>query len=302
VTEGAGRGVGGDAKGSLTDKRKGTPSLAPMGSGGASAGSTSAGSTSAGSTSAGSTSAGSTSAGGASTGNGSYRPPQASSPGARAVAGATSSGVATSGVATSGVATSGVATSGNAAGSVLPPPVIEAGKGPSAGSPLASLELLAERYASLTDDAAFSADEAVDRQIAGLEAWCRAAIWRERRDLSRFWVLRSIAFMGVTVASAAPYLPGSSPALPLSAGTLAAIALAIDSAWPPAADRVSRHRAIRELRELQHTLRLKWDKVRLAHPERFSPKRIAHALSLLDAAQAKREEIGGYLNDSSPGV
>ena len=277
MTEGAGRGVGGDAKGSLTDKRKGTPSLAPMGSGGASAGSTSAGSTS---------------AGGASTGNGSYRPPQASSPGARAVAGATSSGVATS----------GVATSGNAAGSVLPPPVIEAGKGPSAGSPLASLELLAERYASLTDDAAFSADEAVDRQIAGLEAWCRAAIWRERRDLSRFWVLRSIAFMGVTVASAAPYLPGSSPALPLSAGTLAAIALAIDSAWPPAADRVSRHRAIRELRELQHTLRLKWDKVRLAHPERFSPKRIAHALSLLDAAQAKREEIGGYLNDSSPGV
>jgi hypothetical protein len=167
---------------------------------------------------------------------------------------------------------------------------------------LTNLDILAERYALLADDTAFSADEAVDRQIAALEAWCRAAIWRERRDLSRFWVLRSIAFMGVTVASAAPYLPGSSPALPLTAGTLAVVALAIDSAWPPAVDRVSRHRAIRELRQLQHTLRLRWDKVRLAHPERFSPKRIAHALSLLDAAQAKREEIGGYLTDSSPGV
>jgi len=216
---------------------------------------------------------------------GSVRPAQASSPGARAMAGAVAA-----------------ATSSAAPGSVLPPPVTEPGRGGSSSSAAANLDILAERYASLADDAAFSADDAVDRQIAALETWCRAAIWRERGDLARFWILRAGAFVGITVASAAPYLPGSSPALPLGAGTLAVVALAIDTAWPPSADRAARRRAIRELRELQHTLRLKWDKVRLAHPERFSPKRIAHALALLDAAQAKREEVGGYLTDSSPGV
>jgi len=229
-----------------------------------------------------------TTAAASSTANGSYRPPQPSYPGARAVAGAAASTSASS-------------------GSVIPPPAAEIAKGATAApSPVATspanLDILAERYAALAEDATFSADEAVDRQIAALEAWCHAAIWRERRDLSRYWVLRSVTFMGVTIASAAPYLPGAPPALALVAGTLAVVALAIDSAWPPTADRVSRHRAIRELRELQHTLRLKWDKVRLAHPERYSPKRIAHALALLDAAQAKREEIGGYLTDSSPGV
>jgi len=49
-------------------------------------------------------------------------------------------------------------------------------------------------------------------------------------------------------------------------------------------------------------LKLRWDKVRLAHPNPLSPKRVAHALVLLDAISAKREEIGKYLGDASPGV
>lgn len=267
MTESAQRGTGSESKGAPADKRK-PLSGAPANGGG--------------------------SLGAGSSGSGSYRPPQASTAGARAGSGVTSG-------------SSSSANASSAGGSVIPPPAAEIAKGSgatsgtSASSP-ANLDILAERYAALAEDATFSADEAVDRQIAGLEAWCKAAIWRERRDLSRFWVLRSVTFMGATVASAAPYLPGAPPALALISGTLAVAALAIDSAWPPVADRVSRHRAIRELRELQHTLRLKWDKVRLAHPERYSPKRIAHALALLDAAQAKREEIGTYLIDSSPGV
>lgn len=268
MAESAQRGTSSESKGAPADKRK-SLSGAPASTTGSSA------------------------LGSNGTASGSYRPPQASTPGARVVSGVT--------------AASSSASGSSAGGSVIPPPAAEIAKGSgatagtSASSP-ANLDILAERYAALAEDASFSADEAVDRQIAGLEAWCKAAIWRERRDLSRFWVLRSVTFMGVTVASAAPYLPGAPPALALVAGTLAVAALAVDSAWPPTGDRVSRHRAIRELRELQHTLRLKWDKVRLAHPERFSPKRIAHALALLDAAQAKREEIGTYLVDSSPGV
>jgi len=263
VAEGTERGSSGDPKGSLADKRKGASGAPPASSSAGHAGGHAA----------------------TSSGNGSFRPPQASVTGlgARAVAGATSS-------------------ASSSAGSVIPPPAADIGKGATPASSPANLDILAERYAALAGEATFSADDAVDRQIAGLEDWCRTAIWRERRDLIRFWVLRSIAFVGTTVASAAPFVPGAPPHLPLVAGTLAVVALATDSAWPETADRVSRHRAIRELRELQHTLRLRWDKVRLAHPERFSPKRIAHALALLDAAQAKREEIGGYLTDSSPGV
>ena len=84
--------------------------------------------------------------------------------------------------------------------------------------------------------------------------------------------------------------------------SVAAIAIAIDAAWPTTADRKARQRAVHDLRELQHTLKLKWDKVRLAYPDPQTPKRIAHALALLDAVQAKREEIGKYLGNPRPGM
>ena len=63
-----------------------------------------------------------------------------------------------------------------------------------------------------------------------------------------------------------------------------------------------RRLAIHDLRELQHTLKLKWDKVRLAYPDPNTAKRIAHALALLDATHAKREEISRYLGDGAPGM
>jgi hypothetical protein len=63
-------------------------------------------------------------------------------------------------------------------------------------------------------------------------------------------------------------------------------------------------RAVFDLRELQNTLKLRWDKVCLAHPDASAPQRTAHALALLDQLQAKREEIGKYLGsaEASPGV
>ena len=59
-------------------------------------------------------------------------------------------------------------------------------------------------------------------------------------------------------------------------------------------------RAVHDLRELQNSVKLRWDKVRLAYPESNAPKRVAHALALLDMIQAKREEIGKYLGTSAP--
>lgn len=165
--------------------------------------------------------------------------------------------------------------------------------------PPPELEELAEHYAK-RPEGAFTPEAAIDEQIADLESWARANLSGESRDLARFWALRGIALVGAVGAAAAGAL--LIPVGAVVAGSLSAIAIAIDAAWPTTADRKARQRAVHDLRELQHTLKLKWDKVRLAYPDPQTPKRIAHALALLDAVQAKREEIGKYLGDPRPGV
>jgi len=165
--------------------------------------------------------------------------------------------------------------------------------------PPPGLDELAEGYAK-RPVGAFAPEQAIDEQIASLEAWARANLSSEAREVSRFWIFRGLAFLGAVGAATGAVLP--LPHLALAAGGVAALAIAIDSAWPATADRNARRRAIHDLRELQHTLKLKWDKVRLAYPDPNTPKRIAHALALLDATQSKREEISRYLGDATPGV
>jgi hypothetical protein len=165
--------------------------------------------------------------------------------------------------------------------------------------PPPGLEELEEGYAR-RPEGAFAPEQAIDEQIATLEAWAMSNLDSEARELLRFWLFRGSAFLGAVAAAAGAVLPLSQ--LSIAGGGVAALALAIDAAWPATADRNARRRAIHDLRELQHTLKLKWDKVRLAYPDPNMPKRIAHALALLDATQAKREEISRYLGDATPGV
>jgi hypothetical protein len=165
--------------------------------------------------------------------------------------------------------------------------------------PPPGLEELEEGYAK-RPEGAFAPEQAIDEQIASLEAWAMSNLNSESRELLRFWLFRGLAFLGAVAAAAGAVLP--LPQLSIAGGAVAALAVAIDAAWPATADRNARRRAIHDLRELQHTLKLKWDKVRLAYPDPNTPKRIAHALALLDATQAKREEISRYLGDATPGV
>jgi hypothetical protein len=161
------------------------------------------------------------------------------------------------------------------------------------------MEELEEAYAARPDGAC-APEDAIDGQVAELEAWVRSNTHKVHRELMRFWLLRGVAFLGAVTAAA-----GSAIALPnvsMIAAALVALAVAIDAAWPSSTDRTALRRANRDLRELEHTLKLRWDKVRLAHPDPASTKRIAHALVLLDAIQAKREEIGKFLGDASPAV
>jgi hypothetical protein len=165
--------------------------------------------------------------------------------------------------------------------------------------PPPGLDELEETY-SKKSEISVSPDKTIDDQIAELELWARSTLWRSRLESVRIWALRSVAFFASIGAAAAAAMNLTNDAI--ACGCLAALAVAIDAGWPSAGDRVARRRATHDLRELQHALKLRWDKVRLAHPNPLSPKRVAHALVLLDAISAKREEIGKYLGDASPGV
>ena len=148
----------------------------------------------------------------------------------------------------------------------------------------------------------FAPETAIDEQIADLEHWAEANLSRDRKDKLRFWVLRGMAFVS---ASAAALIAGlAQHKLPTAFGVLAALCIAIDSAWPTDSTRNVHRRAVYDLRELQNTLKLRWDKVRLAHPDPAAAQRTAHALALLDQVQSKREEIGKYLGsaEASPGI
>ena len=104
----------------------------------------------------------------------------------------------------------------------------------------------------------------------------------------RFWLLKGAAFIGAAVAAVAAAL--AAPRVAIGFATLAALCTAIDAAWPSSSFRNAHQRAVQDLRELQNNVKLKWDKVRLAHPDPTAPSRIAHALALLDHIQTKREE------------
>lgn len=165
--------------------------------------------------------------------------------------------------------------------------------------PPPSLDELEEGY-SQRPPGSFLPERAIDEQLNELEAWAAETLRVERRETARFWLLRGLAFLSGVAAAAGGAV--RFPTVALGGGVLAALAVAIDAAWPTTTDRVSRRRAIHDLRELQHTLKLKWDKVRLAYPDPNMTKRVVHALALLDGIQAKREDIGKYLGDAAPRV
>lgn len=161
------------------------------------------------------------------------------------------------------------------------------------------LETLTENYAKRPPDG-FSPDQAILGKISDLEEWAQAISNGERRETVRFWLMKGLSFFGAVATATGGAL--ALPRLAIAAGVVTAVAIAVDAAWPSTGDRNARRRAVHELRELQHTLKLKWEKVRLAHPDPFAIKRVAHALALLDSAQGKREEIGAYLGEASPAV
>ena len=148
----------------------------------------------------------------------------------------------------------------------------------------------------------FSPEDALDGQIRDLEAWARAIVRRNRSETARFWVLRGLAFCAAAAAATAALKGFERPVVVLSA--LSALCIAIEAGWPSASLGNLHRRAVYDLRDLQSTVKLRWHRVRLTHPDPASRKRVAHALELLELIHAKRDEVGRYLGSSeaNPGI
>ena len=116
---------------------------------------------------------------------------------------------------------------------------------------------------------AFAPETAIDEQIGDLERWALANLARDRKDKIRYWVLRGTACSSAIAAAISAGLAQPRPAMVF--GALAALCVAIDAAWPSDSFRNVHRRAVYDLRELQNTLKLRWDKVRLAHPDTAAP-------------------------------
>ena len=149
---------------------------------------------------------------------------------------------------------------------------------------------------------AFAPEVAIDAQLGELERWALANLQSDRRQTTRFWLLKGIAFLGAVIAAVSAALEHDRVVIVFA--SISALCVAIDAAWPTSSFRNANQRAVQDLRELENTIKIKWDKVRLAHPDPKAPARIAHALALLDEVQAKRHEIGKYLGaaEASPDV
>jgi hypothetical protein len=138
----------------------------------------------------------------------------------------------------------------------------------------------------------FSPDKAVAEQLAALDNWALANDSDTRRAAMRFWLLKGPAFVCAVAASAAESY-GQGRAV-IALGAVAALAIAIDAAWSGPATQVNK-RAIQDIRNLQNAVKLKWDKVRISHPDPKDASRSSEALAILDTIQARREEIARYL-------
>jgi hypothetical protein len=138
----------------------------------------------------------------------------------------------------------------------------------------------------------FSPDKAVSDQLAALESWAETNERDRSSAVTRFWLLKGPAFVCAVAASAAQSFDQGRVVIVL--GAVAALAIAIDAAWSGPAVQVNK-RAIHDIRSLQNAVKLKWDKVRISHPDPKDPARSAEALAILDSIQGKRDEISRYL-------
>lgn len=128
----------------------------------------------------------------------------------------------------------------------------------------------------------------VHEQLAELERAARASLRADGRERVRFWLLAGVSLTGAAGAGVAAWVGAGGLGALLGAG--AALATVADAALRATAHRPLLHLAA-ALGDLAGELRIRWAKVQLSHPDPTAPQRVAHAMAMLDAVQAKRGEL-----------
>jgi hypothetical protein len=137
----------------------------------------------------------------------------------------------------------------------------------------------------------FSPEKAVAEQLLALDSWVRRNERDRRLVALRFWLLKLPAFAGAVAASVCEAFGYGRAVIVL--GAVAGLAIAVDSALSGPAQ-TPYQRAIQDIRNLQNSVKLKWDKVRILHPDPKEHARLEAALAILDAIQVRRNEIAKY--------
>src|SRR5215471_16359136 len=137
----------------------------------------------------------------------------------------------------------------------------------------------------------FSPEKAVTEQIVSLDGWVRRNERDRRKVALRFWLLKLPAFTGAVAASVLEAFGYGREVIVI--GAVVAFAIAIDSALT-GPSQTPYQRAIQDIRNLQNSVKLKWDKVRILHPDPKDNARLEAALAILDAIQVRRNEISKY--------
>jgi hypothetical protein len=135
-------------------------------------------------------------------------------------------------------------------------------------------------------------EKAIAEQLEALDLWARANRRDGRRAVMRYCLLKGPALVCIVAALVAESLAAGQGVIVLTA--MAAVAIAIDAAWASPSNQPHR-RAISDVRDLQNTVKLRWDTIRIAHPDPRDPSRAAEALAILDLIQQRREMIGKSL-------
>jgi hypothetical protein len=137
-----------------------------------------------------------------------------------------------------------------------------------------------------------AAGRAIADQLAGLERWANANRRHATRTAVRFWLLKAVAGGGAIAASVAASFGWMPWVAALTALVVLAVAIDSASSAPP---NFAHEMAFADIRHLQNTVKLSWDKVCVSRPDPQDPARQLAAIAILDDIQARRDQIRRYM-------
>src|SRR5512141_991142 len=157
--------------------------------------------------------------------------------------------------------------------STAPPPTPAASVAP----PVSTTPVAIPSAPLLPGEATFSPELSLAEQMDELERWAMATQGRLQVETLRVTLIRTLTL--ACLLGALVTVPLGAVTVAVALGVLAVIGMMLEVAWPGlSSGRSMRKEAVHALRELENTLKIDWDRVRLMVTDPADPKRVEHAL------------------------